>query len=188
MNSREKGKRGERELAEWLRERGIEARRGVQYQGGDDSPDVVTALPGVHFECKRTERLAIYPAVEQAVADAGERLPVVAFRSNRREWLAVVPLERLRPWLLNPARYGTPLDQRFGLAYDDARPLIGSGIASRWPGDPGTEAGVTGPGPASATPYRVVVSARSPSTKRKEPENGRRREEDQPQEGPRSLC
>jgi Holliday junction resolvase len=40
--SREKGKRGELELAAELRRLfGIEARRGVQYCGGGDSPDVV---------------------------------------------------------------------------------------------------------------------------------------------------
>lgn len=135
MNSRDKGKRGERELAEWLRERGIEARRGVQYQGGTDSPDVVTALPGVHFECKRTERLAIYPAVEQAVADAGERLPVVAFRANRRDWLAVVPLGRLLPWLVDGRRLAGPDDLR----EQEAREALG-----RRPAELGSASGEAG--------------------------------------------
>ena len=52
MNSRDKGKRGERMLAEELRNAGYEAHRGVQYQGGRDSPDVETNIPNVHIECK----------------------------------------------------------------------------------------------------------------------------------------
>ena len=36
--SREKGKRGEREVAGLLRSYGYDARRGVQYHGGEDSP------------------------------------------------------------------------------------------------------------------------------------------------------
>jgi hypothetical protein len=40
--SRQKGKRGEREAAAELGQLlGVDARRGVQYQGGPESPDVV---------------------------------------------------------------------------------------------------------------------------------------------------
>ena len=64
--SRDKGKRGEREVAEFLRDHGIPARRGVQYAGGADSPDVI-GFEGVHIEVKRTEALRLYPALEQAL-------------------------------------------------------------------------------------------------------------------------
>jgi len=92
-----KGKAGERELAAELRRLfGVEARRGVQYQGGGDSPDVVTDLPGVHVEVKRTERLSLYPAMKQASTDAGaDKVPVVFHRQNREEWLAIVRLNDL---------------------------------------------------------------------------------------------
>ena len=69
--SRRKGKVGERECAAEMGELlGVEARRGVQFQGGPDSPDVV--LPGVnlHVECKRVERLKLWDAIDQAKADA----------------------------------------------------------------------------------------------------------------------
>ena len=95
-NSRRKGKRGELEAAAEIRRLlGLPARRGQQYRGTADSPDVIVDLPGVHFEVKRTERLRIYQAVEQARRDAHPKIPVVLFRSNRREWLAIVPLEDL---------------------------------------------------------------------------------------------
>ncbi len=96
-NSRRKGKRGELEAAAEIRRLlGLSARRGRQYRGGPDSPDVIADIPGVHFEVKRTERLRIYEAVEQACQDAKDLVPVVLFRSNRQPWLAIVPLESLK--------------------------------------------------------------------------------------------
>jgi Holliday junction resolvase len=41
MNSREKGKRGERQWRDELRAQGFAARRGQQFSGSPDSPDVV---------------------------------------------------------------------------------------------------------------------------------------------------
>jgi len=94
--SRTKGKVGEREAAKEIsRVLGVDARRGVQYAGGTDSPDVVHGLPGVHFEVKRTERLSLWAAIDQATADAGDQTPVVLHRSNRRPWIAIVRLEDL---------------------------------------------------------------------------------------------
>ena len=88
--SRDKGKRGEREVAELLRDHGIPARRGVQYAGGADSPDVI-GLEGVHIEVKRTETLRLYPALEQALA---ERKPgdiaTVWHRPNSRPWAVIM--------------------------------------------------------------------------------------------------
>lgn len=56
MNSRDKGKRGEREFASLLREHGFDARRGQQFAGGADSPDVVSdALAWLHVEVKRVQ-------------------------------------------------------------------------------------------------------------------------------------
>ncbi|MDR1492027.1 MAG: hypothetical protein LBT05_04820 [Planctomycetaceae bacterium] len=95
--SRNKGKYGERELARELsRVLGITASRGVQFQGSPDSPDVVTEIPNIHIECKRTERLQIYDAMQQAITDAGiSKIPVVLHRRNRKEWLVIVRLNDL---------------------------------------------------------------------------------------------
>ena len=91
-----KGKVGERELAAELRRLfGIEARRGQQYHGGGESPDVVSDLP-IHAEVKRCERLSLYPAMRQAVRDAGaNKVPTVFHRQNRVDWLVVVRLNDL---------------------------------------------------------------------------------------------
>ncbi len=101
MNSRGKGKTGELELAKYLRDHGIAARRGQQFSGGTESPDVVTALEGVHFECKRVEAGNPYNWLKQAKKDAGPgKIPVVAHRRNREDWIAILPLEELL-WLLS---------------------------------------------------------------------------------------
>ena len=80
--SRDKGKRGEREVALILREHGFEARRGQQYCGANGDADVV-GVPGLHIEVKRTEKFRMYEALDQAINDAREdELPVVFTRKN----------------------------------------------------------------------------------------------------------
>ena len=93
-NGRQKGARGERELSEWLRGYGYAARRGQQYAGHPDAPDVVTDLdPYIFFDSKRVETLQIHKALEQVVRDEGKRgrVPVVMFKRNRSEWIAIMP-------------------------------------------------------------------------------------------------
>ena len=68
MNSKDKGKRGERMAAAKFREHGFDARRGVQYSGGPDSPDVV-GPEGLHIEVKFTERLRLWDALAQSKRD-----------------------------------------------------------------------------------------------------------------------
>lgn len=102
MNSRDKGKRGELELAEVLREHGYEgARRGQQFKGGGDSPDIADAIPGVHIECKRVESGNLYAWLEQATRDAAPgNTPIVMHRRNGRPhhprpWVAILKLDDL---------------------------------------------------------------------------------------------
>ena len=93
MNSRQKGARGEREIAKILRQRGYDARRGQQYSGANGDADVV-GLPGIHIEVKRVEALNIDKAMEQAITDAkpGE-MPAVFHRKIGKEWKATVRLK-----------------------------------------------------------------------------------------------
>ena len=92
MNSRDKGARGERELANKLKEYGFDCRRGQQFCGANGDADVV-GLDGVHIEVKRTERLSLYDALAQAKHDAREgEMPVVMHRKNNCEWVAIQPL------------------------------------------------------------------------------------------------
>lgn len=92
-NSRRKGAEGERELAKELATYGFDCRRGQQFKGGGDSPDVV-GLPGVHIECKRVEHLNIEKAMVQSRRDAEgtEDVPVVMHRKNREGWKVTMDL------------------------------------------------------------------------------------------------
>ena len=93
MNSRQKGARGERELASKLREYGYEARRGQQYSGVNGDPDVIGLL-GIHIECKRVERLNLEDAMAQSKRDAREgEIPTVFHRKNNCKWLVTLDLE-----------------------------------------------------------------------------------------------
>jgi Holliday junction resolvase len=98
-SQREKGKVGERDLCHTLNEVGLpgpEFRRGRQYAGHPDAPDIVGGPANLHWECKRCERVQIKQWMAKAVEDAGDKLPVVAFRWNGGEWLACVRLADLK--------------------------------------------------------------------------------------------
>ena len=93
INSKQKGKAGELELACKLKEYGYDARRSVQYNGKDGQADVL-GLPHIHIEAKRVERLNLYDAMEQAKRDAknGDK-PAVFHRKNRSNWLVTMELD-----------------------------------------------------------------------------------------------
>ena len=94
--SKNKGKVGEREVVALLRACGFEARRGQQYAGGGDSPDVIHNLRvaddcALHIEVKRTEQLSLWAALDQADEDAppGD-IPVVFHRKSRKHWVVIL--------------------------------------------------------------------------------------------------
>lgn len=91
--SREKGKRGERELSKALKSHGYDCHRGQQYCGVNGDADVV-GLPGIHIECKRVERLDLTAAMSQAISDArpGE-YPAIIHRRNNEPWKVTMLLE-----------------------------------------------------------------------------------------------
>lgn len=94
INSNAKGKVGEREVAALLREHGFEARRGQQFAGGGDSPDVVHSMAGFHVEVKRTENFMLYPALAQATKDKKEdEDALILHRRNNKPWVVVMLAE-----------------------------------------------------------------------------------------------
>ena len=94
MNSREKGKRGERQWRDELRAHGYMARRGQQFSGSPESPDVVCdQLSFIHFEVKAVERLNIEDAMNQARRDGVGKVPVVAHRRSFCPWLVTMDAE-----------------------------------------------------------------------------------------------
>lgn len=103
ISQRDKGKRGERELANLLKDYGYDCRRGQQYCGSNGDADVV-GLPGIHIECKRVERLNLEDAMQQAINDTQAEIlpfgtivyPAVFHRRNRGSWLVTM---RFDDWM-----------------------------------------------------------------------------------------
>lgn len=94
--SRDKGKRGELEVAALLKRYGFEARRGQQFKGGPGSPDVIHNIPGFHIEVKRTEAFGLYAALEQANAEKQpHEKAMVLHRRNDKPWVIVMEAEAL---------------------------------------------------------------------------------------------
>ena len=97
MNSKKKGNKGELELLDIFRRHGYRANRNDQrYVGGVDRPDISLTMNGIryHVEVKRTERLRLHEAMEQAVHDSnGHAVPVVVHRRNRDAWLITMRLD-----------------------------------------------------------------------------------------------
>ena len=93
INSREKGKRFERQLATILRkDYRYDCRRGQQYCGANGDADVI-GLPGIHIEAKHQEKMQLYDWIAQAKRDAKEdELPAVFHKKNNCEILVTVPL------------------------------------------------------------------------------------------------
>lgn len=92
-NGCRKGKVGEREWRDVLIAHGYEARRGQQFSGSKDSPDVVHNIRWIHFEVKRVESLNIHEAIKQAREDSGHKLPIVAHRRNKGRWMVTMDSE-----------------------------------------------------------------------------------------------
>jgi hypothetical protein len=96
MNSRTKGKVGEREFAALLRGHGFDALRGQQFSGGADSPDVMSdALAWLHIEVKRVQNLNLAAACDQAKRDADGKPWIVAHRRNRQPWMITLDANEL---------------------------------------------------------------------------------------------
>ena len=98
MSARErrKGASGEREVVTILRDAGWpDATRtsGGRVQTGRG--DVTGGPPGVVWEVRRTEKLAVWRLLEDAQRHAANgELPVGAFRRSRSDWAVVLPLDR----------------------------------------------------------------------------------------------
>ncbi len=96
-SQRDKGKRGERELANVLRAWGYSARRGNQSDGAHECDVEAAAIPW-WIECKRGKSIRFWEAFAQADSDAvrdnKHRAPAVVFRRDGdTQWRVVLHLE-----------------------------------------------------------------------------------------------
>lgn len=95
MNSLRKGKRFERELANFLKALGFKARRGRQFKGGPDSPDVIVEGERFHIEAKAGYERFDPKWIEQAKKDAGALAPIVIWKQDRKKPVACLTVETL---------------------------------------------------------------------------------------------
>lgn len=93
INSRDKGKRGERMWRDVCRANGFDkVRRTVQYCGNTGDASDCIGLPNIHQEVKFVENLNVRKAYEQAYHDANKsgNLPIVAWKKNNQPWLVTM--------------------------------------------------------------------------------------------------
>ena len=98
-NGRRKGAVGEREAAKaWTEATSIPCRRGQQFSGGPDSPDLIISGGFVHPEVKRHHRIPAIDALRQAEADAAEgAIPIGLLREDGdTRWTVMVRLDQLK--------------------------------------------------------------------------------------------
>jgi Holliday junction resolvase len=94
VNSRAKGARAERELANKLKEYGLQAHRTQQFCGKAGDADVsCVELASYHIECKMVEALNIHKAMTQALNDCKDKTPICVHRKNNKPWLVTMYLE-----------------------------------------------------------------------------------------------
>lgn len=93
LNSREKGKRGEREAAALLREAGFpKARRAQQYCGAAGTADVLVDAP-FHVEVKNTARASLPEWIKQAYSDSGGKPWIILWKRSRDGWYVIAPAD-----------------------------------------------------------------------------------------------
>lgn len=95
INSRQKGARGERQVRDLFRDFGLIARRGQQFSGGSDSPDVIVPeLAGtMHLEVKWVQGIIgqkMRSAIEQSQRDGGGKTWTVFHKENNCPWLVTL--------------------------------------------------------------------------------------------------
>ena len=95
--SRNKGARGEREVANILRAAGYDVNRTNQSDGAHSCD--VDGVPGVWIEVKRSKRVNVRAGFRQACNDTDGREPVVIWRDDRGEWMVDCRLEAWIRWV-----------------------------------------------------------------------------------------
>lgn len=95
--SRDKGKRFERDIANFFKSYGIAARRTAQYCGKTGQAGDVEGVPSVHIECKFVEKLNLEVAYAQSVRDAEaagrSEIPIVIYKKSRKPAMVTMALE-----------------------------------------------------------------------------------------------
>ena len=94
INSKEKGKRGERFVVNKFKDRGYQCNRTAQFKGNTGRADDIEGIDYIHAEVKFVERLNISEAMAQAIRDnlASDReaFPTVFHKKNNEKLLVTM--------------------------------------------------------------------------------------------------
>lgn len=92
--SKEKGKRGERFVANAFKDYGYDVHRTAQFRGNTGQAGDIEGIPGVHAEVKFVEKMHLYDWMAQAVRDAEAEgkgnLPIVFHKQNNKDLLVTL--------------------------------------------------------------------------------------------------
>jgi Holliday junction resolvase len=112
-NSRQKGKRGEREVVDLLKRYGFDARRGQQFKGTSDSPDVIHNMTGFFIEVKHRQALNLYDTIEKADGEKPEgETSLIFHRKNQKRWLVTMDAEEFMSLMREIYDDGAPRDSQ----------------------------------------------------------------------------
>lgn len=97
INSKQKGNRFERLVAGLFKDYGYNAFRTAQYEGKSGNCADVEGVPGLHIECKHSEKMHLYEWMAQADRDNNasriKKLPVVIHKANNKDVLVSMHFE-----------------------------------------------------------------------------------------------
>lgn len=100
INSKEKGKRGERYVVNKFKDRGYQCNRTAQFKGNTGRADDIEGIDFIHAEVKFVERLNISDAMEQAVRDNSmserQAFPTVFHKKNNEKLMVTM---RFDDWI-----------------------------------------------------------------------------------------
>ena len=92
-HSRQKGRQGERELAEILTKYGFMCLRNEANGAGGE--DLTHDIPGVWLEASRSEKISFPAKYRQAQKASKGKVPIVIHRYNRQPWMVYMSLDYL---------------------------------------------------------------------------------------------
>lgn len=97
INSKSKGKRGERYVVNKFKDRGYQCNRTAQFKGNTGRADDIEGIDYIHVEVKFVEKLNMENAMKQAIRDSKESdrkaFPTVFSKKNNEELLVTMRFE-----------------------------------------------------------------------------------------------
>lgn len=100
VNSRAKGVRGEHEVRDLLKRFGFSARRGQQFKGTKDSPDIIHNMTGFYIEVKLRQSFNLHDTIDTADSEKPEGDTSLVFhRKNQKRWLVTMDAEEFMSFM-----------------------------------------------------------------------------------------